>query len=107
MNPHPRELAPLLLALGRASIELAPHSTDAHRLRHRPADLSPELKANLRAHRATMLDLLVGGHVPAAGGEAAYVFGERLGIADELGMPTHPGSPAWLIAVGESIAVKP
>ncbi len=51
MNPHPHELAPLLLALGRAVIELAPHPTVAGRLRHRPADLPPDLSARLRIHR--------------------------------------------------------
>jgi hypothetical protein len=37
--------------------------------------------------------------------EAEYRFHERLGIAEGLGMPTDPGSVAWLVAVGESIAV--
>ena len=35
--------------------------------------------------------------------EAGYVMGERLVVADELGMPTHPGAPAWLVAVGEAM----
>lgn len=105
MNPHPHELAPLLLALGRAGIELAPHPTDAGRLRHRPADLPPDLSARLRLHRAAVLGLLVTGYAPDAHGDtdAEYIVGERLGVADELGMPTHPGSAAWLVAVGESI----
>lgn len=102
MNPHPHELAPLLLALGRAGIELAPHPTDAGRLRHRPADLSPDLSARLRIHRAAVAGLLVDGYAPADD-DAGYVLGERLGVADGLGMPTHPGSAAWLVAVGESI----
>lgn len=102
MNPHPHELAPLLLALGRAGIELAPHPTDAGRLRHRPADLPPDLSARLRIHRAAVLGLLVDGYAPA-GDDAGYVLGERLGVADGLGMPTHPGSAAWLVAVGESM----
>jgi hypothetical protein len=29
--------------------------------------------------------------------------GERLGVAEGLGMPTAPGSPGWLVAVGEEI----
>ncbi|GIK17955.1 MAG: hypothetical protein BroJett004_01190 [Planctomycetota bacterium] len=102
MNPHPHELAPLLLALGRAGIELAPHPSDAGRLRHRPADLSPDLSARLRIHRAAVVGLLVDGYAPA-GDDAGYVLGERLGVADGLGMPTHPGSVAWLVAVGESM----
>lgn len=105
MNPHPHELAPLLLALGRAGIELAPHPTDAGRLRHRPADLSPDLSARLRIHRAAVLGLLVNGYAPDPHGDtdAGYVLGERLGVADGLGLPTNPGSAAWLVAVGESI----
>ena len=108
MNPHPHELAPLLVALGRAGIELAPHPTDAGRLRHRPADLPPDLSTRLRLHRAAVLGLLAIGYAPDAhpdGGDAGYVLGERLGVADGLGMPTHPGSAAWLVAVGESIGV--
>lgn len=60
MNPHPHphalDHAPLLLALGRAGIELAAHGD---RLRHRPADLPPDLSARLRLHRAAVLGLLV------------------------------------------------
>lgn len=104
MNPH--ELAPLLLALGRAGIELAPHPTDAGRLRFKcpggPADLPPDLSARLRIHRAAVAGLLVDGYAPA-GDDAGYVLGERLGVADGLGLATHPGSAAWLVAVGESV----
>lgn len=102
MNPNPHELAPLLVALARAGIELAPHPTDPARLRHRPADLPPDLSARLRIHRAAVVGLLVDGYAPADD-DAGYVLGERLGIADDLGMPTHPGAPAWLVAVGESM----
>ena len=80
MNPNPHELAPLLLALGRAGIELAPHPTDAGRLRHRPADLPPDLSARLRIYRAAVVGLLVDGYAPA-GDDAGYVLGERLGVA--------------------------
>lgn len=105
MNAHPHELAALLLALGRAGIELAPHPNDPTRLRHRPADLPPDLSARLRIHRATVVGLLVNGYAPA-GDEAEYVLGERLGIADGLGMPTHPGSAAWLVAVGRALGAN-
>lgn len=105
MNPHPHELAPLLLALGRAGIELAPHPTLTDRVRHRPADLPPDLSARLRLHRAAVVRLLADGYAPDADGDTdpEYVLAERLGVADGLGMPTHPGAPAWLVAVGESM----
>ena len=112
MNPNPQnphELAPLQLTLGRAGIELAPHPTGigvAARLRHRPADLDPDLSARLRIHRAAVLGLLTGGSAPDAQGDAGYVLGERLGVADGLGMPTHPGSAAWPVAVGEPVGVS-
>ena len=105
-HPHSHELAPLLVALGRAGIELAPHPTDPARLRHRPADLPPDVSARLRLHRGAMLRLLADGYTPAGGTDAEYVYGERLGIADELAMPKHPGSPAWLVAVGESLGLR-
>lgn len=98
-----RGLAGLLAALGRAGVELAPHPSDLTRLRHRPAALAPDLIGGLRHHREAILVLLMGAWLP--GDEAAYVFGERLGAADGLGMPTHAGSPAWLVAVGEAMDV--
>lgn len=35
----------------------------------------------------------------AACSERAYIFDERMGIADGLEVATHYGSPAWLVAV--------
>jgi hypothetical protein len=61
-----------------------------------------DLSAWLRIRRAAVAGLLVDGYAPA-GDDAGYVLGERLGLADRLGMPTHPGSVAWLVAVGESM----
>ncbi len=103
LNTHSHELAALLLALGCAGVELASHPNDPARLRHRPADLPPDVSARLRVHKPTVLQLLANGYAPAIGTDAEYVFGERLGVADDLRLPTHPGSPAWLIAVGESM----
>lgn len=102
MNTHPHELAPLLVALGRAGIELAPHPIDPTRLRHRPAQLPPDTLVRLRLHRAALLELLGNGFA-SSDSEAIYVLHERLGIADDLNLPTHPGAPAWLVAVGESM----
>ena len=99
----PTELGPLLLAIGLDDIELAPHPTDPTRLRHRPGVIPADLAARLHAHRAAVLDLLVNGYT-LEGDDASYVFAERLGIADGLGLATHRGSAAWLVAVGESLA---
>jgi hypothetical protein len=99
------ELAALVKALGRAGIELAAHPSDPARLRHRPAVLPPDLADGLRRHRGAILGLLAGTHAPepADDPDAAYTLAERLGVADDLGLATHPGSPAWLVAVGESM----
>jgi hypothetical protein len=105
LTSHPQELAQLLLALGLAGIELASHPTDPTRLLHRPATLPQDLAARLRLHKAGVLVVLGGQGIPDEADpdtEAGYVLGERLGVADGLGVPTHPGSPAWLVAVGES-----
>ena len=100
---NPDELAPLLVALGRAEIELAAHGD---RLRHRPADLPPDLLEGLRRHREAVLALLASEYVPDPAGDAGYVLSERLGVADGLGIPTHAGAAAWLVAVGESISCE-
>jgi len=102
VKPHPHELGPLLLALGRAGIELAPHPTDPTRLRHRPAVLPSDLVARVRVYKPELLAMLVMG-CASSGDDARYVSAERLGIADDLQKPTNIGSPAWLIAVGESL----
>lgn len=97
-------IAPLLLALGRAGIELVPNPTDASRLRHRPVLLAPDLAARLRLHKADLLAVLRGDGLPdESDAEAGYIVAERLGVADGLGMPTHPGSAAWLVAIGEGL----
>ena len=103
MNGLPR----LLLDLGCAGVELATHQKAENRLKHRPAVLAADLSARLRMHKANILGLLARGSGyapdPATDPEAAYILNERLGIADDSNMPTHPGSPAWLIAVGASM----
>lgn len=101
MNTHSHECSRLLVCVGMAGIELPPHPTDAGRLRHRPADLPRTLSARLRIHRAAVLGLLVVGYAPDPRGDtdAGYVYAERLGVADGLGLPTHPGSAALRVAV--------
>jgi hypothetical protein len=103
LDQSPNPLSALLASLGRAGIELAPHPTDEGCLRHRPAVLPPDLYERLKTHREAVLGLLMNGYDPDPEGDADYVLTERLGIADELGMPTHTGSPGWLIAVAESL----
>jgi hypothetical protein len=91
-------LADLLIELGAAGVtlwvrrgKLRGHCTDEQALRIKP-------------HREVLLSVLTG-YVPT-GAEEAYVFQERLGVAEERGMLTEPGSPGWLIAVGEAIRAE-
>jgi len=95
-------LSHFLLMLGQSGVEL---SANGDRLRHRPSMLAPDVLARLRMHKAAILGLLMDGYIAdgVSDPEAAYLLFERLGIADDLGMPTHVGAPAWLIAVGESM----
>ena len=97
-----RELGECLFALGIVGVELATHPTNPMRIRHRPATLPDALVLAVLDHRNAILDLLNDGYSPTEP-EAVYIYFERLGIGDDLGMPTHSGSPAWLIAVGESM----
>jgi len=102
---HTRHRALLLITLGVAGIELATHPTNPMRIRHRPATLPTDLVDSVLDHRDAILDLLSNGYAPTDP-EAVYLMLERLGIGDDLGMPTHIGSPAWMIAVGESMASR-
>ncbi len=88
-------LADLLIDLGAAGVAL--------RVRRGVLQVRcTEAQAQrIEPHRAALLGVLTG-YVPA-GAEEAYVFEERLGVAGGLGMATEPGSPAWLIAVGEAM----
>jgi len=92
----------LFVKLGVAGVELAPHPTDPARLRYAPNSLPAELLDDLRQHREAILVVLRDDYV-ADDADAAYMLGERLGIADDLGMTTHRGSPSWLVAVGEAM----
>lgn len=96
------DLPDLLVTLGRAGVELAP---GGDRLRFRPATIPPDLLHGLRSHKADLLALLAPGGLRdlEADPEAGYTLGERLGVAEGLGMDTGAGSPAWLIAVGEAM----
>ncbi|MCC6321082.1 MAG: hypothetical protein IT438_06545 [Phycisphaerales bacterium] len=95
-------LPELLIDLGRAGATLrdaypglgfAPH-----------AELTLERAAAIAAHKTNLLILLAAGYVASdPPDDAEYILGERLGVADRLGMPTHPGSAAWLVAIGESM----
>lgn len=97
------DLAALLLDLGRGGVELAPDPSRPGALLHRPSRLPPALLPRLIDAKPSVLAVLKGGP-PALGSEQSeYAMTERLGVAEDLGMPTHPGSPAWLIAMGEAM----
>jgi hypothetical protein len=96
-------LACVLHALGVAGVELGLDPSNPNRLRFRPAALSPERRDDLARHKPAVLALLRGEGVPSGDNESAYVFEERLGIAEGLNMPVHPGTPAWIIAIAESL----
>ncbi len=103
MNTIPQDLARLLMNLGYAGVELAPHAIDAARLLFKPGVLPPDLLERLRTHKTAVLGLLVNGYKPTEE-DAGYLLVERLGMADDLKLSTHPGSAAWLVAVGESLS---
>lgn len=103
VNLH-RELAPLLLAL-RGQESNQPRNRPRRTGSASPGGPAPDLSARLQLHRGAILGLLARGTPRARtdGDDAEYIHAERLGVADELGMPTRPESAAWLVAVGESI----
>ena len=102
MSVPPRPLGALLVEAGAAGVEVSSHPSAPDRLRHRPPELPTHLAARLAFYKPHLLRLLKTGFAPPDP-ESAYVLGERLGVAQELGMSTEPGSPGWLVAVGEAI----
>jgi hypothetical protein len=102
MSLPPRPLSALLVETGAAGVEVSSHPSAPDRLRHRPPELPTHLAARLAFYKPHLLRLLKTGFAPPDP-ESAYVLGERLGVAQELGMSTEPGSPGWLVAVGEAI----
>ena len=102
MSLPPRSLGALLVDVGVAGVELSSHPSAPDRIRHKPPALPSHFAARISFYKPDVLRLLQSGFTPADA-EAAYVLGERLGVAQELGMSTEPGSPGWLVAVGEAI----
>lgn len=98
----PRSVGTLLVEVGVAGVELSTHPTAPDRIRHRPPELPTYLAGRLAFYKPHVLLFLKSGFAPEDP-EAAYVLDERLGVATQLGMPTHPGSSGWLVAVGEAI----
>lgn len=98
----PLDLASACLTLGKAGVHIALHSGSlAFKL---PATNS-NLRTLLLRHRVSLEECLEGRSFWSP--DAADIFTERLAVADGLEMPTHPGSPAWLVAVGEALAHDP
>ena len=102
MSLLPRSFGALLVEVGAAGVEVASHPSAPDRLRHRPQELPSHVAVRLAHYKPDLLRLLRVGFAPPDP-ESAYVLGERLGVAQELGMSTEPGSPGWLVAVGEAI----
>ncbi len=102
MSLLPRSLGALLVEAGAAGVEVSSHPSAPDRLRHRPTELPSHVAVRLAHYKPDLLRLLKVGFA-APDPESAYVLGERLGVAQELGMSTEPGSPGWLVAVGEAI----
>jgi hypothetical protein len=105
VNTTTPELGKFLLALGRFGGEVAPHRTKTGGVRIRSRKLPAKADAQGKALESCIRTLLDEGYLPASE-HAAYVFDERLGVGDELGVPTHRGSSAWLIAVGEAMLAE-
>ena len=106
-NQH-STIATLLVEIGKTGIELRAHgnrpSDLLYRFRSPGAGLAtrPErLAERMEAHRADLWHMLASS--PPLEDDAEVVFIERLSMADELEMKTQPGSPAWLIALGEAL----
>ncbi len=108
MNPK-LTIASLLIKTGSMGVDLSSDPSDPSDptgLRYRPIDLHVDLADRLRHSKADLLALLRGTETPDQtdpDSEAGLVMCERLEIADDLRMPAHPGSPAWLVAVGEGL----
>jgi hypothetical protein len=98
----PRSFGALLVEVGAAGVEVSSHPSAPDRLRHRPTELPSHVVVRLAHYKPDLLRLLRAGFA-APDPESAYVLSERLGVAQELGMSTEPGSPGWLVAVGEAI----
>lgn len=94
-------LADLLVDLGRAGVTLRDAGSGVGFVPR--SALTPERAASLAVHKAGILALLAGVGMPEPGTDAADLLAERLGVGDALGMATAPGSPGWMIALGEAL----
>ena len=105
MNTDTPPFGAFLVSLGKAGVEVAAHPSVPDRIRHRPVTLPESIVSGLRTHRTSILALLHEGIRPLDE-ESAFAFAERMAVADGLEMPTHPGSAAWSIAIGETICCQ-
>lgn len=95
----PPELPDFLDLLGQRGVEMELVNT---RVRYRPKRIAEAYRDGLVAFKPSITELLMCDYCPQHL-EAQYVMEERLGLAADCGMPTHLGSPAWLIAVGAAM----
>lgn len=96
----PCEVAAAAVAMGRAGLGFGPNGDE---WRPPPGVASALHVEQLAMWRTELLAILSAERLPLSA-EGEHTFHSRLGVADDLGMETHRGSPAWLIALGEGMA---
>jgi hypothetical protein len=97
-----KALGTLLAELGHNGITLSLRSGATIHVGLKPR--REQFSLQIRAHNDAILTLLTAGFHPVDR-KTRDILIERIRVAKELGLATHAGSPAWLTAVGESLAL--
>lgn len=105
MSPDKADLARFLIDLGSARVRLETVPGDSARIRHQPAKLPEDIAVRLIVFRPHLHVLLRLGYGPTDR-RAVDAFSARLSVARSGGQPVDPGSPAWWIAIGESMLAQ-